>query len=526
MSWLLETLSVTLRTALVHGSEGAGHLAACAHMAAEAGFARLAGDITLAAWVESPLDAVLAGQTATLENVPAVARELAAHVAQNAAPPADLAYYRRLTERRDTAKVRNYLRLQSEKEPGNLFWERLNLVHALDVEDWDWAGSVLAGLPEPLARLLGGDVAMLRGQPEAALANYSRCARLWKCPGLEARLGLSHCAGGDLAQAGQWLKAGLAREPWRVQPLLVLNDIAWGQRLLRKTLPGRVEVLLYTYNKARDIDKTLESVFVSDLDGARVTVLDNGSTDATPAVLAAWGDRLGPEKMAVVSLPVNVGAPAARNWLMSLEHVRSGDWVVFLDDDVALPNDWLAAFGAAAALYPDAGVWGARVSDFSRPSHIQSADVFLEPLSGDGQQLRRFSLSSCHHQTLDRGQFTYVRPCATVTGCCHLFRAESLASSGGFDLRYSPSQYDDLDHDIRLLLAGRIPVYQGGLVVSHFKSTGIQGAQGQAQYGLGWANQYKLHYKYEPDDFARAARTADQAAWEDALAKWRANMGE
>ena len=107
---------------------------------------------------------------------------------------------------------------------------------------------------------------------------------------------------------------------------------------------------------------------------------------------------------------------------MSLEHARSGDWVVFLDDDVALPKDWLATLGAAAALYPDAGVWGARVRDFSRPSHIQSADVFLEPLPGGGQQLRRFSLSSCHHQTLDRGQFTYVRPCATVTGVLPSFQ--------------------------------------------------------------------------------------------------------
>jgi GT2 family glycosyltransferase len=525
MSWLLETLPDPLRTALVHGSEGAGHLAACARIAAAAGFVRLAGELTLAAWVESPLDADLASQAAMLEHAPVVARELAAHVAQNAIPPADLSYYRRLAERRETAKIRNYLRLQSEKEPGNLFWERLNLTHALDIEDWDWAGSVLAGLPEPLARLLGGDVAMLRGQFEAALANYSRCIRLWECPGLEARIGLAHCSAGDFTRAGQWLKAGLAREPWRVQTLLVLNDLLWGQRLLRKMLPGRVEVLLYTYNKALDIDQTLESVFASDLYGARVTVLDNGSTDSTQDVLAAWRGKLDPGSLEVVSLPVNVGAPAARNWLMSLEHVLSGDWVVFLDDDVALPKDWLAALGASAALYPDAGVWGARVRDFSRPSHIQSADVFLEPLPGDGQQLRRFSLSSCHHQTLDRGQFTYVRPCATVTGCCHLFRAESLASSGGFDLRYSPSQYDDLDHDIRLLLAGRTPVYQGNLAVSHFKSTGSQGAQGQTQYGVGWANQYKLHHKYEPDDFTQAARTADQAAWDDALAKWRANMG-
>ena len=67
-----------------------------------------------------------------------------------------------------------------------------------------------------------------------------------------------------------------------MQPLLVLNDLTWGQRQLRKALPGRAEVLLYTFNKARDIDQTLESVFASDLGGARVTVLDNGSTDKDP----------------------------------------------------------------------------------------------------------------------------------------------------------------------------------------------------------------------------------------------------
>ena len=112
-----------------------------------------------------------------------------------------------------------------------------------------------------------------------------------------------------------------------------------------------------------------------------------------------------------------------------------------------------------------------------------------------------------------------MRPCATVTGCCHLFRTRTLTEGRGFDLRYSPSQYDDLDHDLRLLLAGKTPVYQGHLAVGHFKSTGAQGQPGQAQFGLGAANQYKLHHSYTPEAIARAAHTADQAAWEDVQAK-------
>lgn len=557
MAWLLETLPENLRTALIHGSEGASHLASCARLAAEAGLAGLSGDLLLAAWAESPLDASLAARASTSPGACPAARELAGHVAAGSVAPPDLSYYTRLAERRDAAKIRNYLARQAEREPGNLFWARLSLTHALDAEDWEAVASILAGLPEPLARLLGGDAAMLRGDARTALADYSRCARLWGfsehaprgdappgspggsiqddpssrpgralgCPGLEFRLGLAHLVAGDQAEAARWLRAGLASQPWRVQALLVLSDLERGRRELRRTLDGRVEVLLYTYNKAQDIDRTLQSLRASDLGRARITVLDNGGTDATAEVLAAWRDRLGPERLSIVSLPVNVGAPAARNWLMSLEQVRESDWAVFLDDDVSLPGDWLELLGAAAGLYPEAGVWGARVRDFSRPTHLQSADVFLSarPEEGaGGQGRRRFDLSSCHHQTLDRGQFSYVRPCATVTGCCHLFRTATLLESGGFDLRYSPSQYDDLDHDIRLLLSGLTPVYQGHLGVGHFKSTGSQGSSGQAQYGVGWANQYKLHQKFDPENFARAARTADQAAWEDARAKWRA----
>ncbi|KAF0232165.1 MAG: glycosyl transferase group 2 family [Desulfovibrionaceae bacterium] len=531
MPWLLEELPETLRTALVHGTEGAGHLRGCARLAAQAGLARLSGELLLSAWAQSPLDAVLAGEAASLPDIPASVRAVAAFVADNSRPPADLGYYQRLAQRREAAKIAHYLERQLESDPGNLFWERLSLTHAQDAEDWAAAGAVIARLPEPLARLLGGDAAMMRGAPEAALANYARCVRLWECPGLKVRLGLTCVALGQRGEAESWLRAGLTHEPWQVHALLALYDLLFAGPGLRSLPEGDTVILLYTWNKAQDIGLTLESLAASDLGRAHIIVLDNGSTDDTAQVLASWGGKLGPERFSTVSLPVNVGAPAARNWLVSLPVVKESQWTVFLDDDVSLPPDWLGLLGAAAGLYPQAVVWGARVRDFSRPAHVQSADVFLDASfesigareAGEG---RHFTLSSCHHQTLDRGQFAYIRPCATVTGCCHMFRTATLAGQGGFDLRYSPSQYDDLDHDIRLLLSGRTPVYQGHLAVGHFKSTGSQGGVGQAQYGVGWANQYKLHQKFDPDAFRRAASVADRAAWEDALAKWRSLMAQ
>jgi len=518
--WLLETLPEALRAALTHGSEGARHLEACAALARGEGLEALAGELLLAAWAESPLDARLAGLAASAPGAPPAARELARFTAASQTPPADLSYYARLAARRDTARIAAYLESQAAKEPGNLFWTGKALFHALDAEDWDRARACLAGLPEPLSRLLECEVAQLRGDAQRALANCGRLARLWECPGLEQRMALALLDLGDAAQAERWLRAGLAREPWRTRSLLLLHDLLHGLRDALRPLPGHVAVLLYTWNKAGEIHRTLESLFASRLGEARVVALDNGSTDATPGVLDAWRQRAGEDRLEVVRLPVNVGAPAARNWLMSLESARAAEWTVFLDDDVSLPPDWLERLGAAAALYPDAGAWGARVREDARHSHVQSADVFLVPEDGaDHLGARRFSLSSCHHEVLDRGHLRAVRPCATVTGCCHLLRTDVAQALGGFDLRFSPSQYDDLDHDIRLLLAGRVQVCQGHLAVDHFKSTGSQGSPGQAQYGLGWANQFKLHHKHSPENFRRAARLADEAAWEDLLAK-------
>lgn len=538
MAWLLETLPQPLRVHLLAGSEGAAHLAQGAAMAGDAGLSGLSRSLLLAAWVESPLDAAVAGQVAAMPGIPPVAAALAGHVAQSSRQPGDLGYYRRLAERRDHAKIQLYLEREQVKAPDNLFWTKLSLTHAMAEEDWDWAVAIAAALPEPLARLTLGDIALLGGQPEQALAGYRHCQSLWDgkrkgqietsppsgrtaLPGLHQRQAQAFLAMGDTEQGRAELRRALREQPWRVGALMALHDLETGRNERLDALPGTVAVLLYTFEKAGDLDSTLASLAASTLDGARLFVLDNGSADHTPQVLAAWADRLGPDRLRLIRLPVNVGAPAARNWLMHLPEVRAMDWAVYVDDDVSLPPEWLARLGAAAALYPNAGVWGCRVRDFARPSRIQSADAFLVPLEASTERhARRFELSNCHHQTLDRGQFTYLRPCATVTGCCHLFRTSTLAAQGGFDLRYSPSQYDDLDHDIRLLLAGRVPVYQGHLAVGHFKSTGSQGTLGQSHYAVGYANQFKLHHAYTAEQFVLAAEAARQAAWADALEKW------
>ncbi|MBF0483018.1 MAG: glycosyltransferase family 2 protein, partial [Desulfovibrionaceae bacterium] len=325
-----------------------------------------------------------------------------------------------------------------------------------------------------------------------------------------------------------------ANHPWCVNATLALYDLVCPGALKSAALPGPAAVLLYTFNKAAELEVTLASLerSLQDAPGvSRIVVLDNGSTDDTPLVLSAAAGRLGADALRVVRLPVNVGAPAARNWLRREPEAASAEFIVYMDDDVDLPAHWLTRLAAAHAAYPGAGVYACKVVDQARPLLIQSADLHLEalPPAPDGQDdsrtapaARRFEMSTLHHQVLDFGQFDYLRPCASVTGCLHMFAAAELEACGDFDLRFSPSQFDDLDHDLRLLAGGKVPVFQGCLSLPHLKRTGTVSGVGGAGYGTGFANQYKLHGKYSREEIRRMAELADRAVWDDYLAKWTA----
>ena len=137
--------------------------------------------------------------------------------------------------------------------------------------------------------------------------------------------------------------------------------------------------------------------------------------------------------------------------------------------------------------------------------HIDGGDTLEDVQKRDPAQepvfVRRFSVSLLHHQTPDFGDFSYIRPCSSVTGCCHLFRRDAIDAIGGFDLRFSPSQYDDLEHDIRHNLNNQWPVYQGHLRIRHMKQTGRSAMQDQGQLLASWGNLYKLQVKYSQEQY-------------------------
>lgn len=516
-----KALPPQVRRQLARGSVGRDHLVGLAGgllpLAAASGasgdgagrgrLAALAQELLCSAWAANPLDGslakLLAGQS--LPHWPRLPEQLSDTLAALAnfwRPPADEDPWWTLADR---AERRAGLLSRLRAEPKNLFWKAEAWGQAWLRADWELAEEALRpeSWPRTLApvRLLASAQALLaRGEALEALAPLDGLGAFLPggVPGVRAECLLRL---GREAEAVDVLAAAVLRDPWRSSEMLRLSDLASGVSMETAPVPGSVAVLLYTWNKAGELDETLASLAASEFQDARLWVLDNGSADRTPEVLEGWRGRLG-GRLTVLRLPVNIGAPAARNWLLSLPEVRRHEFLVFLDDDVSLPGDWLGRLGSAAVRFPGASVWGCRVVDEFNPLLLQSVDYApCAPRSQrDSSQL--MALPATHLGQPDLGQFSYLRPCVSVTGCCHLLREADIDRTGGFDIRFSPSQYDDLERDLRVFLGGGHAVYQGHLAVRHKRRSGAVAELKPAEIGSATANVRKLEAKHGEETLA------------------------
>ena len=107
--------------------------------------------------------------------------------------------------------------------------------------------------------------------------------------------------------------------------------------------PPSVSVIVPARNCERDIERALSCLAAQDFEHFEVIVVDDGSTDATPQLAAAWCERDGRFKLVTQG---HASAGAARNTGMAQAR---GDYLLFLDADDAFEPTMLSKLHAAAA---------------------------------------------------------------------------------------------------------------------------------------------------------------------------------
>lgn len=518
MNCIWDALPKPLESTLLLGATGKMHLTGLARTALQMKeFSSFGADMLLAAWETDPLDGMLAGQVAQF--FPKEDTGFRAFFSGLAQCWHTDAYVVRLQQQMKTDQVFAVLEKKLQGSERSLFHlqravelgpAQFPLVWARQFLEQPWPDMIAPAVEFVLSAfdLLAGDV-------ERARDRCRNLSAVLPFPGLTARLGECEYRLGNRDRALELWREVLTRRPWDVSLLLKAYDVAHGLDRAVKPLDGAVNILLYTFNKSDEVDQALAALAQGRLENVKVTVLDNGSCDGTGAVLEKWETRLGSDVLEVITLPVNVGAPAARNWLMRYPETASRPWTIYLDDDALVPQGWLGRLGAAVQAYPDAGVWGCKVRDAELPHVIQNADLHPRPDYAEAGVFQSGEMSDLHHQTFDTGGFDYMRPCTSVTGCCHLFRTETLLDSGDFDVAFTPSQFDDLDHDLRLVRDGKMAVYQGHLAVNHMKRSGKLVQQDGLAFACGQANHDKLKAKHAGDGWKRIRALASSALLQD-----------
>ena len=333
------------------------------------------------------------------------------------------------------------------------------------------------------------------------------------------------------------LRAGETGKGQKILAELWKNNIwnlNWGQKLHGLLNPvrdnhaldqsGEVSILLYSWNNGQLIENTLKNVAASNIGNARVFALNNGSDDSTGQVVRDSHNLFKEGFYKGIQLPVNVGAPAARNWLLAEPEVRKSSWAVFLDDDVELEDNWLEQLLATAKSHGNPGAVGCRITSTGTPRSLQSADYHLFPpgngtsqIEGLTEQIRIFD--SCRN-AFDYGQFSYTRPAIHVSGCCHMLNMEAIHQCGDFDVRFNPTQFDDLERDLRAALGGFEHIYAGQLRIGHIQHSSLAKATNVRSMAQVFGNKIKLESKYGEQDLNRLFAQDLTQLWKDTDSKW------
>jgi GT2 family glycosyltransferase len=212
---------------------------------------------------------------------------------------------------------------------------------------------------------------------------------------------------------------------------------------------SRVAVVIPTWNGRELLDGALGALARQSFAGARVIVVDNGSTDGT-----AEHVRTAHSGVELVALPENRGFAAAVNAGIA---AADTELVALLNNDMEPDPGWLAELVAALDADPGAGSAASKLRMLREPGVLDGAGDLV---TWYGATWRR------GHGEPDRGQYDAPGIVASPCAGAALYRRRALDEVGGFDERFF-AYLEDADWGLRAQLAGWRCVYVPTAVALH-----------------------------------------------------------
>jgi GT2 family glycosyltransferase len=230
-----------------------------------------------------------------------------------------------------------------------------------------------------------------------------------------------------------------------------------------------VTVVIANWNRKELLRACLDSLARQTHSSFEVVVVDNGSTDGSPALVEEMAKSY-PVRLQLIAKSTNLGFCAANNLgILS----TCAELVALLNNDAEAEPGWLEALERAIRSEEDVGMAASKVLVWEDPTRIDKCGHLIYP---DGQTRGRGS-----GQT-DHGQFDRVEEVLWPDGCAAMYRRAMLEDVGGFDEDFF-AYADDAELGLRARWAGWRCLYTPDAVVRHHRG---------ATLGLGSARRLTL----------------------------------
>ena len=243
-----------------------------------------------------------------------------------------------------------------------------------------------------------------------------------------------------------------------------------------------VSVVVTTYNQAAFIEETIRSVLAQTYQPLEIIVVDDGSTDDTPARIAPY------ERELVYVRQKNEGVAGSRN--TGIRKAR-GELIAFLDGDDLWDPEKLAVQVEVAGKHPDSGLFVVDGLEFDAGGTI-SPSLFFEPWC---QEIPEGSVvSGRFYRQLLNG--TFITTTSQVMVRAKVFETVGL-SDGQFE-RAS-------DYDLYLLIASRFDVtlIKKRLTLWRYTPGSVSGPRSRRSF------------RYMPEDIAILKKQLSRSQGED-----------
>lgn len=247
---------------------------------------------------------------------------------------------------------------------------------------------------------------------------------------------------------------------------------------------GSVSIVIPCHNGARHTENCLQALsetMPQHFQG-EIIVVDDASTDETPALLERWSQR--EPRLKVLRNQVNAGFIESCN---RGAQAAAGDHIVFLNNDTLPMSGWLPALERTLRDYPDAGAVGGKLILTDGSLQEAGGVIFSD---GSAANFGRGD------RDLDAPLYNFVRPVDYSSGACLATKRSLFLELGGFDSRYAPAYYEDVDYCFQLRAHGYRVYYQPDCAIIHFEggTAGTDLGSGVKRYQI--INQNKFFNKW------------------------------